>query len=159
MNVGIGTEAEQFLFREYINWIFDTVKEGFCSLYTHSGLCASAWTARQLRVHLAVRMKCATRWDMHKCKWTVARDGLTDSSRFCNIIVLLYGTFGDFFSFYDKPCTGNMTKLMLFSGYSDLFLYSKFRLFKVDKAYRKLANINIFLLGFEVSYTFQGCSY
>ncbi len=25
MNIGIGTEATQFLFREYINWIFGTV--------------------------------------------------------------------------------------------------------------------------------------
>ncbi len=27
MNVGIGTEAKQFLFREYITWIFGTVYE------------------------------------------------------------------------------------------------------------------------------------
>ncbi len=80
----------------------------------------------------------------------MGRDGLTDSSKFCNVIVLLYGISGDFFSFYDKPCTGKMTKLMLFSDYSDLFLYSMFRLFKVDQAYRKFANINTFLVRIRI---------
>ncbi len=93
----------------------------------------------------------------------MARDGLTDSSRFCNVIALLYGISGDFFSSYDKPCTGKMTKLMLFSDYSDLFLYSKFRYSRLAKLIEHFfCNWQIlvnFLLRFAFSYTFQGCSF
>ncbi len=123
MNVGIGTEAVQLLFREYINWIFGTVHpyvaaqltlkvKGFSSfrthsgLYAHSGLCThSELCALLLGQHDSWEYILLSEWNVRRdeiciSKWTVAWDGLTDSSRFCNVIVLLYGISGDFFFFF-----------------------------------------------------------
>jgi hypothetical protein len=62
-------------------------------------------------------------------KWTVARDGLTDSSRFCNLIMPQKYKSVDYsgiFFFLKQALYRKDDKLMLFSDYSDLFCIRSF---------------------------------